>query len=70
MMTDKKPRLSWTQWIVFAVIGGGLPLATCRRSLAGPVDFPVLADVVTTAFYVVVLGCLGVVLAVSLPRSE
>ncbi len=69
-MTDKKSRLSWTQWIVFAVIGGGLPLATCRRSLAGPVDFPVLADVVTTVFYVVVLGCLAVVLAVSLPRSE
>ena len=68
-MTEKTSRLSWTQWSVFALIGGGLPLATCRRSLAGPVDFPVLADVVTTAFYVVVLVCLGVALAVSLPRS-
>ncbi len=69
-MTDRKSRLSWTQWIVFALVGCGLPLATCRRSLAGPVDFPVLADVVTTVFYVVVLICLGVVLALSLPRSE
>ncbi len=69
-MTDKKSRLGWTQWGILALIGVGLPLATCRRSLAGPVDFPVLADVVTTAFYVVVLVCLGVALAASLPRSE
>lgn len=69
-MTDKTSRLSWTRWILLALIGAGLPLATCRRSLAGPVDFPLLADIVTTAFYVVVLVCLGVMLAVSLPRSQ
>lgn len=68
-MTDKHSRLSWTRWIMLALIGAGLPLAACRRSLAGAVDFPVLADVVTTAFYVVVLVCLGVMLAVSLPKS-
>ena len=69
-MTQKNAGLTWTRWITLAVVGVGLPVAAWQRSLAGPVDFPVLADVATSAFYVVMLACLGVVLAVSLPRSE
>ncbi len=69
-MTEKSSQLSWTRWISLAVVGVGLPVAAWRRSLAGPVDLPVLADVLTTIFYIVLLGCLGVVLAVSLPRSR
>lgn len=68
-MADKNSRLTWARWIVLGVIGAGLPLAACRRSLAGPVDVPLLADVVTVAFYVIVLVSLGVSLALSLPRS-
>ncbi len=68
-MTQSKSRLTWVRWIALAVIGAGLPVAACQRSLSGPVDVPVLADVVTIAFYVLALACLGVSLALSLPRS-
>ena len=68
-MAEPNSRLTWARWIVLALIGAGLPVAACRRSLAGPVDVPVLADVVTIAFYVLAMVCLAVSLAASLPRS-
>ena len=69
-MTEKSTQLSWTRWISLAVVGVGLPVAAWRRSLAGPVDLPVVADVLTSVFYIVLLVCLGVALALSLPRSR
>ncbi len=69
-MNDKKSGLGWAQWIMLAVIGVALPLAACRRSLSGPIDVPLLADILTTAFYAIALVSLGVVLAVSLPQSR
>ncbi len=68
-MAEPNSRLTWARWVVLALIGAGLPIAACRRSLSGPVDVPVLADVVTVAFYVLAMVCLGVSLAASLPRS-
>ena len=69
-MTGKKSRLGWPQWIILAIVGAGLPFAACQRSLGSRIDFPPLADAVTVAYYVLVLACLGVVLAVTLPRSR
>jgi hypothetical protein len=68
-MAEPNSRLTWARWVVLGLIGAGLPIAACRRSLSGPVDVPVLADVVTIAFYVLAMVCLGVSLAASLPRS-
>ncbi len=69
-MAERSSRLSMMRWTFLALVGVGLPVATCRRSLSGPVDVPLLADIVTIAFYVTVFVCLGVSLMLSLPRSE
>ena len=69
-MTEKNTGLTWARWLSFAVVGLGLPVAAWQRSLAGPVDLPVLADIATSAFYILALACLGVALAASLPRGR
>ena len=56
--------------LVLGLIGAGLPIAACRRSLSGPVDVPVLADVVTIAFYVLAMVCLGVSLPQTLQNED
>jgi len=69
-MTNKNAGLSWPRWMSIAFLGTVLPVAAWLRSLTGPVDLPVLADVVTSIFYVILLVCLGVALVLSLPRSR
>ena len=69
-MTEQKTGLGWARWLSLAVVGLGLPVAAWQRSLAGPVDFPVLADLATSAFYLVTLACVGIVLFLSLPKSR